>query len=358
MRRLVPGTLAGFAAALVIAAPAFAGPTVTVRVEGEQGTLLDSTRVTLPDSDTLACGTAGAHTVADALDLATGGNWDRQPFTQTILGETHDNTPDDFWAEWIGSSAGYVPGQGVCNDVMKEGDEALLYATRFVSPATHFPLDLEGLPAAVEVGKPVTVTVVSYETQDFMTVTRTPVAGATVSGGGATATTAADGTATLAFGQPGDVVVRASKDGSVISAGERTTVSAAPVPAPVAPASFAPDTTAPTATLSGLKRGQVFSRKRSPRTLRGTVSADPSGIKSVRLSIVRAVGKRCWAFDSESERFERHRCGGSKSFRIGDRAEWSYLLPKRLPRGRYTIRVAAIDRVGNDSVTQTEIRVR
>jgi Bacterial Ig-like domain len=102
----------------------------------------------------------------------------------------------------------------------------------------------------------------------------------------------------------------------------------------------------------------VFARKRAPRTLRGTVSADPSGIKSVRLSIMRAVGKRCWAFDGDSEQFERHRCGGSKSFRIGDRAEWSYLMPRRLPRGRYTIRVAAIDRAGNDSVTQTEIRVR
>jgi hypothetical protein len=112
------------------------------------------------------------------------------------------------------------------------------------------------------------------------------------------------------------------------------------------------------ATISGLRKGKVFSRKRAPRTLRGRVSADPSGIKSVRLSILRRVGDRCWAFDGASEQFERHRCRGSKSFRIGDRAEWSYLLPRRLPRGRYTIRVAAIDRAGNDSVTQTEIRVR
>jgi hypothetical protein len=357
MKKIVPGALAGLIAAALLAAPALAGPTVTVRVEGENGTLLDSTRVTLPDSDTLACGNAGAHTVADALDLATGGNWDRQPFTQTILGETHDNTPDDFWSEWIGSSAGYVPGQGVCNDVLKEGDEALLYATRFVSPATHFPLALEGLPAAVEAGKPVTVTVVAYESQDFTTVTRTPVAGATVSGGGTSAVSGANGTAVLVFAQPGEVVLRASKAGSVVSAARGVTVTAPGAAPPPAPPT-ARDTTAPTATIAGLRNGRVFSRKRAPRELRGTVSADPSGIKSVRLSIVRRNKGRCWAFDGRSERFERHRCGGSRSFRIGDGAEWSYLLPKRLPRGRYTIRVAAIDKAGNGAATQTRIRVK
>jgi hypothetical protein len=356
MRRFVPGAVAGLAAAIALAAPAFAGPTVTVRVEGENGTLLDSTRVTLPDTDTLACGTAGPHTVADALELATRGNWDRQPLTQTIMGETHDNTPDDFWAEWIGSTAGYRPGQGVCNDVLKEGDEALMYATRFVSPQTHFPLDLEGVPATAEAGKPVTVTVVAYESQDFVTATRVPVAGATVSGGGASAVTGADGRADLTFPTPGTFVVRASKAGSVISTGEPVTVSSAPVPAP--PAVRVPDTTAPTATIAGLRDGQVFSRRRAPRTLRGTVSADPSGIKSVRLSILRRKGRKCWAFDGDRERFKRHRCGGSRSFRIGDRADWSYLLPERLPRGRYTIRVVAIDNAGNDSVTRTRIRVR
>jgi hypothetical protein len=360
MRRFVPGALAGVVAALVLAPPALAGPTVTVRVEGENATLLDSARVTLPDTDSIVCGGGGPHTVADAIELATGGNWDRQPFTQTILGETHDNTPDDFWAEWIGGSTGYAPGAlGVCDDVLKEGDEVLMYATRFVTPATHFPLDLEGLPAAVEAGKPVTVTVVAYETQDFMTVTRTPVAGATVSGGGASAVTGADGTAVLTFAQPGEAVVRASKTGSVISTGERVTVTPPGVaPPPVVPAVRVPDTSAPTATIAGLRDGQVFSRKRAPRTLRGSVSADPSGIKSVRLSILRRKGGRCWAFDGDRERFKRHRCGGSRSFRIGDRAEWSYLLPKRLPRGRYTIRVVAIDNAGNDSATETEIRVR
>jgi len=161
----------------------------------------------------------------------------------------------------------------------------------------------------------------------------------------------------LTFARAGTVVVKAAKPGSVVSAGERVAVSETPPPTVRNPPAV-PDTTAPTATLAGIRDGAVFSRRRAPKLLRGTVSADPSGIKSVRLSIMRKRHGRCWAFDGGTERFKPHRCGGSRSFRIGDRAEWSYLLPARLPRGRYTIRVVAIDRVGNDSVTETEIRVR
>ena len=88
------------------------------------------------------------------------------------------------------------------------------------------------------------------------------------------------------------------------------------------------DTTAPTATIAGLKKR--YAHGRGPRELRGTVSADPSGIKSVRLAITRRKGDRCWTFAGGRERFVRHRCGGWKSFKIGDRADWSYLLPERL----------------------------
>ena len=88
------------------------------------------------------------------------------------------------------------------------------------------------------------------------------------------------------------------------------------------------DTTAPTATIAGLKKR--YAHGRGPRELRGTVSADPSGIMSVRLAITRRKGDRCWTFAGGRERFVRHRCGGWKSFKIGDRADWSYLLPKRL----------------------------
>ena len=357
MKRFVPGALAGLAAAMLLAAPALAGPTVTVRVEGQSATLLERTQVTLPDTDSPLCGAGKKWTVADALDLATAGNWDRHTATtvDTIMGETHSFADSDYWALWNGSGGMYRYSLlGVCDQVMSAGDEALFLVDRSPPPdfaSTSFPLALRGLPSVVQTGTPVAASVVSFALDGAAT----PVADATVSGGGATATTAADGTAVLTFMQPGPVVVKASKSGRVISAGERVTVSASPVPPAAPPAA---DKSAPTATLSGLKNGKVFSRRRAPRTLRGTVSADPSGIKSVRLSIVRKRGKRCWAFDGESERFKPHRCGGSRSFRIGDRAEWSYLLPNRLPVGRYTIRVAAIDNAGNASATETEIRVK
>jgi len=360
MKKLVPGALAGLVAATLLAAPALAGPTVTVRIEGQAGTLLERTQVTLPDTPPPVAG-CQRWTPAAAIEQATKGNWDRQEFVSTILGESHTFTQNDYWAEWVDFGSGYRFGSGICTDVLEDGDEVLEIAD-VASAAfgpTRFPLDLEGVPAAVQTGTPVTVTVVSYLTEGAVgTGTRTPVAGATVSGGGASAVTGAGGTAVLRFAQAGTFAVKAAKPGSVISAGERVTVSTTPPRSAGDPPAAGPDTIAPTATLAGVRNGQVFSRRRAPRTLTGTVTADPSGIRSVRLSIVRKRRGRCWAFDGATERFKPHRCGGSRSFRIGDRAEWSYLLPSRLPRGRYTIRVVAVDRLGNDSVTETEIRVK
>jgi hypothetical protein len=357
----------GAVAALVAAAPAYAGPTVTVRVEGESATLLERTAVTLPDTPPPVSG-CDKWTVAAAIEEATHGNWDRQQFTSTILGESHTFTQNDYWAEWLDGGSGYRSGSGVCNDVMKDGDEALMLAD-ISSPTfapTRFPLDLEGVPAAIQAGNPVTVTVVAYVTPDGApgSGTRTPVEGATVSGGGATAVSGADGTAVLMFPQPGAFVVKASKSGSVVSGGERVTVSAAPVPAAPCQTSGSDglcgtkDSEAPVASFARLRNGQVFKHGRGPRKLAGSVTADPSGLRSVRLSIVRKRHGRCWAFDGETERFERHRCGGWRSFRIGDRAEWSYLLPRRLGTGRYSIRAAAIDKAGNDSSARVRIRVR
>src|SRR4029077_3041530 len=49
MHKLIAGLAAGLVV-LVAAPAALAGPTVTVRVEGQSGTLLERTRVTLPDT--------------------------------------------------------------------------------------------------------------------------------------------------------------------------------------------------------------------------------------------------------------------------------------------------------------------
>jgi hypothetical protein len=371
MRRLVPGALAGLAAATLLVSPASAA-NVTVRVEGDAQTLLPRTAVTT--SADVRVGKPGQPTcdgtsALAALDKATGGNW-AGPYSsqfstysiETLMGETHDASTSSYWPLWVNYT---YASMGVCGQQVQEGDELLFVPECYAAGCTPAsPLRLSGLPATVTPGASVTVRVDEYSPNSAPA----PSAGATVTFGGATATTGADGTAQLTFGGSGPTSVQATKPGRVRSATEATCVTTgsdgacgtttpggAPPPPPL---EAAKDETAPVASISGLRRGKVFSRKRAPRTLRGTVSADPSGIKSVRLSILRRVGKRCWAFDGRSEQFERHRCRGSKSFRIGDRAEWSYLLPQRLPRGRYTIRVAAIDRAGNDSVAETEIRVR
>ena len=103
------------------------------------------------------------------------------------------------------------------------------------------------------------------------------------------------------------------------------------------------DVSAPAAAVASLRDGAVYSRRRAPRLLRGSVTADPSGLHSVKLKLTRRVGKRCSYFSGRRERFMRMRCGRGSFLRIGDRADWSYLLPQRLGRGRYVLEVKAID---------------
>jgi hypothetical protein len=362
MKKIAPGALAALVASMLLAAPAPAGPTVTVRVEGASSTLLERTAVTLPDTDSLICGAGKRWTVADAVEAATGGNWDRQPFTQTILGETHNFSDSDYWALWNGTGSSYSYSQtGICDTVMSEGQEALFLVDRTPPPDfafTSFPLALR-LPAAVQAGAPVSALVLRYAVDG----SATPVEGATVAGGGATAVTGADGLATIVFPEPGDFAVKATKPGLVVSAGERVRVSTTPPAQPCQTSGSdgrcgTTDSEAPLVTVTRPQAGNVYSRRRAPRRIAGTVAPDPSGLKAVRLGIVRRVGDRCWRFSGASERFVRRRCGSRRTFRIGDAEQWSYLLPSRLPRGRYTIRAVAIDDAGNASRDRVVIRVR
>jgi hypothetical protein len=352
------GLAAGLVAAFLLTpAIALAGPTVTIRVEGDAGTLLERTRVALPDTPPPVA-SCPAHTPAAALDIATGGNWDRQAFTQTILGETHQFNDSDYWAEWLDTGSGYERGGGICTDVLKQGDEVVLLVDRSPAPTfapTVFPLDVEGVPAEARVGSAVTVTVVEYRSATGNTGEgdRTPVAGATVRAGAATATTGADGRATLTLSQRGAIRVKATRAGNAASGFETVDVGdIASSPAP-------PDTTAPLAAIDGIKNGQRFSRRRAPRELHGTVSADPSGLWAVKIRLTRRAGKRCWYFSGTRERFLKRTCGKRYAFKVSDQPTWSYLLPRRLPRGRYVLDTYAIDNAFNRGAKQTvRFRVR
>jgi hypothetical protein len=125
------------------------------------------------------------------------------------------------------------------------------------------------------------------------------------------------------------------------------------------------DTTPPRMRISGIKEGQAFAAGHGPRTLRGTVGIDSSGLRDVSLRISRRVGGRCYSYSGSKERFVRRNCRAPRApfFSIGDRADWSYLLPGRLSAGRFVFDAVATDKNGNRShlklgVSRVVFRVR
>jgi len=126
-------------------------------------------------------------------------------------------------------------------------------------------------------------------------------------------------------------------------AGADSTAPGGSAPAPVAER----DGAAPVSRITGIREQQRFSRRRAPRTLRGSVTPDPSGLRAVKLSLTRSRGGRCQLYSPTRERFRPARCGRRVNFAIGDRQDWSYLLPGRLGPGRYVLDAVAVDKLGN-----------
>lgn len=353
-------------AALCVAAPAALaapGPAVTVRIEGETQTLLPRTTVTTSTDPVPGSGCPGT-SVAGALEVATNGNWDRQSLTQTILGETHDFSRNDYWAEWLNNRYG----GGICNDIVVEGDEILMLVDFSGSnfEPTVFPVVLEGVPATAQRGAPFTVTVVEYRSSDgaIGSGTRTPLAGATVSGGGASATTGSDGTATLTMPATGSFTLRAVKSPNARSASEPLCVhdgndgTCGTVAPGAGGGATVADTRMPVASIAGIRNRQRFSRRRAPRLLRGTVDPGAAGVHAVRFRLRRAVGRRCWFYSTVQERFRRGRCDASWFlYRVGDRPTWEYLLPARLAPGRYVLDVRVMDRWGREVMERVRFTV-
>ena len=351
MHKLLSGLLAGVA--LLFAAPTALAADVNVRVEGSPGTLVPRTTVTTQAGSFSKDGdpshTCSAASAGGALDRATGGDWSARWGAfgyeiQTIKGERHASEAGDptgtYWSFWIN----YRPAsEGACTLEAQTGDDLLFFPSCFgqgcVEPT---PLRIASIPQSAQPGRPFDVRVVriavTYDASFNAITTEQPASGATVTAGGRSFTAGADGVARVALDGRSLAAVQASKPGHVRSASESVCVDCGP--------SFAPparDLSAPAATIASLRNGAVYSRRRAPRLLRGSVTADPSGLHSVKLKLTRRVGKRCSYFSGRRERFVRMRCGRGSFLRIGDRADWSYLLPKRLGRGRYVLEVKAID---------------
>jgi len=363
------GLTAGLVVSMLLAVPAVAAgqANVHVRAEGPDATILPRTAVTTTMDPVVKDGNP-AHScegasAAGALERATAGDWAGDTWfdgfgylVNRVRSQSAGST--EFWAFWLNYRFSDV---GVCDAAMQNGDDVLLFVDCFGAGCTSpKPLRLSRVPATAAPGGSAGVLVETFNVTGFPSVTETvPAPGATVSVGGRQFTTGADGIAQVTFTGSGPVAVQATKSDHVRSAAEQTCVSDGADGACGTVQPSPPDRTAPVATIAGIRDSQQFSRRRAPRELRGTVSADPSGLWAVKIRLTRRLGNTCWYFSGSREEFLKRTCGKKHAFKVGDRTDWSYLLPSRLPRGRYVLDSYAIDNVFNRGASQTvRFRVR
>jgi hypothetical protein len=371
---------------LVLPGAAFAATAdVRLRIEGATTTLLERTALRTTTTPVNKDGVPGhdctGTSAAGALELGVAGDWSGTFYSglgytvERVRTETHAFPDADFFELWVNNKSLQV---GICGIELQEGDDVLLLVARCeVGPAPDYaclndpvlPLGL-AVPATAAPGAPFNVSVVEYSA----TGVASPVAGATISGGDAPVVTNAAGVAAVVVSTSGPITLKASKPGRVRSAGEPVCAttgsdglcgSAAATAAAVTPAAQAPcatnghdgrcatrDATAPAANILGISEGRRFGHGFGPRELRARVDPDPSGLLMVKLRLTRTDHGRCSYFSGKRERFVvtgRGRCHASDGlwFAVGDREQTSYLLPRRLPSGRYVLDVNAIDKAYN-----------
>jgi hypothetical protein len=374
-RRLTTGLLAA-GSVLISSAPALAAGApadVHVRVEGDATTLVPRTALHTTSTPVVKGGGSCSGTSAGgALDQATAGDWSGYDpqygmFTVTVIkGESHTFSSPEYWGVYVNDA---LSANGVCETELQSGDDVLFAPDN--APQTGPPkavLRLTGVPATVKPGQGFTVkvtgTVSTFDSNPPYAehVATAPAAGATVSGGGVTVTTGSDGAADVTLSQGGAATLRATRGSDIRSASEPVCVTSGADGQCGSPPPCATDgrdgrcgtrdLEAPQASILDLHDGQVFAKGNGPRTLRGQVghgAGDPSGVLMVKLRLTRNDHGRCSYFSGRSERFIGTRCGAKHGFwfRLGDRPDWSYLLPSRLARGRYVLDVNAIDKAGN-----------
>lgn len=374
LKKILPGLVAGLA--LLMAAPAGAAPvTVQLRIEGASQTLFegpvttdvrtfrfsddatehrcDGTADENGGSSPVPVPTRGAAITAASLGtpFATSGDWFSSlgsPSFSTIAGESvaYDPGTNRFLGEY---KNGQFASVGSCADPIASGDDVLFA----YGDGSEQLLKLTG-PASAQPGDAVTVRVADASNG-------AAVAGAAVGG----TVSGADGNAVVGpLSQRGNQDLKATKSSAIRSNRLRVCVSdghdgACGTTVPGAPsAPGARDTVAPPTRIA-LRNGATFSRRRAPRVLRGSIASDPSGVRLVKLRLTRRDGRRCAYFSGRSEAWRATRCGRSFWFGIGDSADWSYLLPARLPRGGYVLEARAIDGAFNRGApTRVRFEVR
>jgi hypothetical protein len=357
LHRLAGLALAALALIVPASVAAAAPVTVNLRIEGSAGTLFEGPVTTDAKAAVSTASGGGPHPcdVGENLNPNTAAR-DGNPTTALIdaaaqLGVTFDaqwfpSPPagGDFFVSQVGSdvnqNAAPFASWGVavnfkalnvggCQLAATPGMDVLWAYDLFNNPRI---LQLSG-PSSVTVGVPFTVGVLDGETGN-------PVPGATVGG----ATTDSSGRATVTITQTGVVRLKATAPGSIRSNALFVGAGVAP-PAPAAPAV---DRTAPVTRLLSPRSGHVYRfTKFSPRLIHVAVTENGSGIRTVKLRLTRRAGKRCFSFSGRRDRFIGAKCGKGFFFTVGDRPDFTFLLPQRLPRGHYVLDVEAIDKAFN-----------
>jgi hypothetical protein len=383
------------AAALLLlsfASPALAGEpaTVTVRVVGANNqTLVPLTQVTTTTAPVVKDGNPAdscpGTNALGALQLATAGNWEgpwNSKYGQyeviTIAGESHPfeapaaGKPSHYWDFWLDNKEA---SSGACEAELHSGDSVLFFVgcSALAAECQSAPnaLDVLGVeaPATVEVNKPVTVTVRSYPVEGGSS---SPVVGATVVGGGdasapptnelgqTTLTFSGDGRYTLhATGAqegptsvPGEVFICAHEGndgtcGTTLPPSGGTTTST-PSGSSVGTGTRTGPAQIELARITGIKNGRHYSRRSAPRVLTGSVTVSGGDtLQSVQISLQRSHAGRCFDYSGRKEKFVHAKCGRTSFFSVGSSSSFNYLLPARLPAGRYVYEIRAIDSAGH-----------
>jgi hypothetical protein len=381
MHHILRSSLLG-ALLLVLLASTAQAATVSVRVSAVGPTSLPRTTVTMPTAGVPEDGHACAATTAGAaLDTAAGhanwaAHWDSTYNTHvldSIYGESHPFGSHLFWSVYVNGISAL---SGLCDVTVSQGDYAQFVALcdpydppTDGSPCYGEPLQLKA-PATAAPGSTPTFTVTESQTDIKNGVTTiVPSAGAVISAAGQQATTDTAGHAALTLADRGPVTITATKgtrvdDSAVACVSDGadgfcgTTKPGDPPAPPALPCVHNGDdglcgTTDHRSTygfVKSIREQQRFKHGKGPRQLGGTTDPDPSGLKDVRLRLTRNDRGRCATFDSRKLRFTAmKRCGASRGtwFSAGSRADWTYLLPAALGRGRYVLDVRTVDGAAN-----------
>jgi hypothetical protein len=393
-RRFSPalaGLLICLLALAISATAASAAPiTVKLRVEGSSATLFEGPIAT--SAETIETPSSGGPHPCDYASngpsegFANGGNASGTPttalhdaavaagllFDAKWFGSGVSNgDPGDFFITKVGPDAnggpptfpswGYAVNDttasvGGCQIALAPGSE-VLWAYDYFNLA-HL-LSLSG-PSSVSAGTPFAVHVADGRTGE-------PIAGAAIGvlNAGVTTTipsspsTDANGNATISLAGAGTLTLKATEANSVRSnglvvcshAGDDGSCGTTVAGGPSTSSAAKPSSQVAVGVLArvlGLTSGRVYSRRLAPRVLRGIAKVGPGGtLREVRIRLQRRIGRRCLNFSGSRARFVRAaKCAPAAFFSVGNAESFSYLLPARLPVGRYAYDIQAVDSSG------------